>query len=529
MPPALPTRRRPRRRNRLLAGLLAVASAAACSSGGADPSGTAGGAPDPAGTVNVVHGSTPNQFDPCGTLNGSELAYMWAVYAPLIRSNPVTGELTPGIATAWETAPDGLSLTLTLRSGLTFQDGTPLDATTAAQSLEQCIALGNQTVPGLEGVTAPDPQTLVFTLSSPSSGLVDLLGSRLGLLASPRAREAEGTAFGSKPVGAGPYQLTEFVPGSSIRLTRWDGYQEAGPPPGKVAAIAVQIITDPSAQVAALTGGQADYGYRLESSAAAALRDVPGVTLSNEIGVAISDLNVDRSQGPLQDVRVRQAISYAIDRTAVAAAANDGLSDVGSVQPYPPGHPYHFDDLNGAYPRDLAKARQLLAEAGYPDGVTLRGVSLDGANFQNNAVLIAQQLAEAGITVNFEAKALPDATKSFYTDHQYDIFSTGMNSGPDWLTIYRRLLATTSSGNAGKVSVPGGDEALAQLNAATTPDQLEAALRNATQVLQDQLPIVPLYFTPYVAAWTDRVAGGPDAFAINGEADFTALGVMSAG
>ncbi|MHA6626301.1 ABC transporter substrate-binding protein [Pseudonocardia sichuanensis] len=476
-----------------------------------------------------MHGSTPNQFDPCGTLNGSELAYMWAVYAPLIRSNPVTGELTPGIATAWETAPDGLSLTLTLRSGLTFQDGTPLDATTAAQSLEQCIALGNQTVPGLEGVTAPDPQTLVFTLSSPSSGLVDLLGSRLGLLASPRAREAEGTAFGSKPVGAGPYQLTEFVPGSSIRLTRWDGYQEAGPPPGKVASIAVQIITDPSAQVAALTGGQADYGYRLDSSAAAALRDVPGVTLSNEIGVAISDLNVDRSQGPLQDVRVRQAISYAIDRTAVAAAANDGLSDVGSVQPYPPGHPYHFDDLNGAYPRDLVKARQLLAEAGYPDGVTLRGVSLDGANFQNNAVLIAQQLAEAGITVNFEAKALPDATKSFYTDHQYDIFSTGMNSGPDWLTIYRRLLATTSSGNAGKVPVPGGDEALAQLNAATTPDQLEAALRNATQVLQDQLPIVPLYFTPYVAAWTDRVAGGPDAFAINGEADFTALGVMSAG
>jgi peptide/nickel transport system substrate-binding protein len=100
-----------------------------------------------------------------------------------------------------------------------------------------------------------------------------------------------------------------------------------------------------------------------------------------------------------------------------------------------------------------------------------------------------------------------------------------MNSGPDWLTIYRRLLATTSAGNAGQVPVPGGDDALKALNAATTPDALKTALRSATQVYQEQLPIVPLYFGPYVAAWTGKVTGGPDAFATNGEADFTALGV----
>ena len=523
-------RRPPRTRQsvRLLAGAVAVAAVAACSPGGGAPAGSGSGEPDPAGTVRIIHGSTPNQFDPCGTLNGSELGYMTAIYAPLLRTDPATGELSPGIATSWETAPDGLSLTLTLRAGLTFQDGTPLNAHTAAESINQCLELGNQTVPGLEEVQAEGDDKLVFVLSSPSSGLVDLLGSRLGMLASPRAREASGAAFGSQPVGAGPYQLAEFVPGSSIRLTRWDGYQEAGPPPAKAAAIEVSIITDPSAQVAALTGGQADYGYRLDSSVAAALRDAPGVVLSTEIGVAISDLNIDRSQGPLQDVRVRQAISYAIDRKTLADVASDGLTDASAVQMYPPGHPYHFDDLDDAYPYDVEKARQLLAEAGYPDGVTLRGVSLDGNRFQNNAVVIAQQLAQAGIHVSFEAKALPDATKSFYTDHQYDLFSTGMNSGPDWLTIFRRVLATSSAGNAGKVPVPGGDEALQRLNAAKTPEELQAALRHATEVLQEQLPIVPLSFSPYVAAWTDRVIGGEDAFAINGEADFTALGVAGA-
>jgi peptide/nickel transport system substrate-binding protein len=515
------------RRFRLLAGAFAVMSLAACSSGGGSTV-DASAPPDPEGTVRIVHGSTPNQFDPCGTLNGSELGYMTAIYAPLIRTDPTTGELSPGIATNWETAPDGLSLTLALQTGLTFQDGTPLNAQTAVESINQCLELGNQTVPGLEGVRAEGEDTLVFVLSSPSSGLVDLLGTRLGLLASPRAREASGAAFGSQPVGAGPYQLAEFVPGSSIRLTRWDGYEEAGPPPAKAAAIEVSIITDPSAQVAALTGGQAEYGYRLDSSAAASLQEVPGVTMSTDIGVAISDLNIDRSQGPLQDVRVRQAISYAIDRKALAEVASDGLTDEGAVQLYPPGHPHHFDELNNAYPHDVEKAKQLLAEAGYPNGLTLRGVSLDGNRFQNNAVIIAQQLAQAGIQVNFEAKALPDATKSFYTDHQYDIFSTGMNSGPDWLTIFRRLLATSSAGNAGKVPVPGGDEALQQLNAAKTPEELQAALRHATQVFQEQLPIVPLSFSPYVAAWTDRAVGAEDAFAINGEADFTALGVRSA-
>jgi peptide/nickel transport system substrate-binding protein len=521
----------PPRRRRVLpaAATVAVLTLAACSAQGAGGGAGGAGTPDPQGTVNVVHGSVPNQFDPCGTLSGSELAYMTAIYAPLIRSDPATGELSPGIATKWETSADGRTLTLTLRKGLTFQDGSPLDAQTAVESLDQCLELGNQTVPGLEDVTAQGEDTLVFSLKSPLAGLVDLLGSRLGMLASPKARAASGAAFGSKPVGAGPYRLADFVPGSSVKLTRWDDYEEAGPPKGKAATINVSIITDPSAQVAALTGGQADYGYRLEPTVARSLKEQQNLKVSTEIGVAIADLNVDRSQGPLKDEKVRQAISYAIDRTALAKTGSDGLTDVGAVQPYPPGHPYHMDDMDDAYGYDPAKAKRLLAEAGHPDGLTLRGVSLDGSNFQDNGVIISQQLAQVGIKVTFEAKALPDATKRFYTDHEYDIFSTGMNSGPDWMTIYRRLLTSTSSGNAGKAPIPDGDAAVEALNKATTDEELMTALRRANEVLQEQLPIIPLFYTPYVAAWTDRVTGGDKAFAVNGEADFTALGVTGAG
>jgi peptide/nickel transport system substrate-binding protein len=514
----------------LAAVAVAAATLAACSAQGSGDGGTGSGsaAPDPQGTVNVVHGSTPNQFDPCGTLNGSELAYMTAIYAPLLRSDPATGKLSPGIATKWDTSADGLTLSLTLQKGLKFQDGTPLNAETAVESLNQCVKLGNQTVPGLKDVTAQGDDTVAFHLESPLSGLVDLLGSRLGMLASPAAREKEGSAFGSKPVGAGPYQLTDFVPGSSVKLTRWDGYKEAGAPKGKAAAINVSIITDPSAQVAALTGGQADYGYRLDPTVVQSIKDQPNLKVSTEIGVSIADLNVDRSQGPLQNEKVRQAISYAIDRKALAETGSNGLSDVGAVQPYPPGHPYHFDDMDNAYKYDQKKAKQLLAEAGYPNGLTLRGLSLDGKNFQDTGVIVSQQLAAVGIKVTFEAKALPDATKSFYTDHQYDIFSTGMNSGPDWMTIYRRILTTTSAGNAGKAPIPDGDAAVEALNKASNDDDLKDALKAANKVFQEQLPIIPLFYTPYVAAWSDRATGGDKAFAVNGEADLTALGVTGA-
>jgi peptide/nickel transport system substrate-binding protein len=512
----------------VVACLVVAGSIAACGPGGAGSasgSGAEPATPNAAATINVVDGLTPNQFDPCGTLNGSEVSYDTAIYATLLRTDPATGKLSPGIATSWVTSADQLSLTLTLQSGLTFQDGTPLNASTVVQSIKQCIALGNQNVPGMTGVTAQGDNKVVFALSSPSSGLVDLLGSRLGMIASPAARTSEGSAYGSKPVGAGPYKLDKFVPGSSVRLVRWSGYQAAGPQAAKAAVINVSIITDPSAQAAAIVGGQADFGYELDPTTVSSFKGGPGITLSTQIGVSVADLNVDRSQGPLKDPRVRQAISYAIDRSALADAVTSGLTKVGSEQPYPPGHPYHMNDLDNTYPHDPAKAKQLLAQAGYPNGLTLRGVSLDGSAFVNTGVIIAQQLAQVGIKVAFASKALPDAVKSFYTDHQYDIFSTGMNSGPDWVTIYRRLLASDSAGNAGKVPVPGGDAALAKLSAATTPEALTAALREANVVYQQQLPIIPLYFSPYVSAWTGKLVGGKKAFAVNGEADLTALGV----
>ncbi|PRZ44231.1 peptide/nickel transport system substrate-binding protein [Antricoccus suffuscus] len=506
----------------MAASALTALSVVSCSSGA---SGSTDTAANKDATLKVVQGATPNQFDPCGTANGSETTSMNLIYAPLIRGNPATGELSPGLATSWKFSDDSLSLTLTLQEGLTFQDGTPLNASTVAESLNQCLALGSQTVDEIESVKAEGTKTLVFHLNAPNAGLPEILSSRLGLIASPAAREKEGTAFGSKPVGAGPFTLETFTPGSTISLKRWTGYKEAGVPAPKVAAIEISIITDPSAQVAALSGGQADFAFSLNSTAAKTLKDTPGVTFDSYLGVSVADLNIDRSHGPLADVRVRQAISYAIDRKALAEVGTDGLSDVGSVQPYPPGHPYYDKGLASTYDYNPKKAKQLLADAGYPNGLKLNGVGLDGAIYVNNGIVIADQLAKVGIDVTFEAKALPEATKSFYTDHKYDLMSTGMNSGPDWYSIYRRLLTTSSAGNAGHVPLDGGNEAVAALGASKDQDELNANIKAANKVYQAELPIIPLFYNPISVAWTDKVDNAKSALAINGQPDLAALSI----
>ncbi|RAY15605.1 hypothetical protein DPM19_07370 [Actinomadura craniellae] len=509
---------RPHRHGFRAAALTAalVSALAACGSGS---DGAGGGT-----TLRTLQGLKPSQFDPCGPANGSETAYLAAIYAPLIRTDPGTGKLSPGIATEWKFSDGQKTLTLKLRTGLKFQDDTPLDAAAVKKSIEQCLALQNQQIPGLKSIEVQGADTLVFQLAAPSGGLPDMLGSRIGMIASPTAREKEGDKYGAKPAGAGPFRLAGFVPGASVTLEKWAGYQQAGLPAAKVDRITSQMISDPSAQVAALTGGQVDFAWRLDYSAPKALQGTD-VRAQHNLGVSMSNLSIDRSQGPLRDKRVRQAISYAIDRSALAKANTSGLSDVGAQQPFPPGNAFHFNELDGAYPYDPAKAKQLLAEAGHPNGLTLRGVALNSPSFINNGVVISDQLAKVGIKVRFEAKDIGDATKGFYAEHKYDIMSSGMNSGPDWLSIHRRLLSTKSSGNAGNVPIPGGEEAIARANAAQGDQELQAALKNAHQVLQEELPAILLYYSPTVTAWTGRVTGGTASIALNGEADLTALGL----
>jgi peptide/nickel transport system substrate-binding protein len=494
-----------------------VSVLAACGSG-------SGSGADGEKTLRTLQSLSPSQFDPCGPANGSEVAYMAAIYAPLIRTAPRTGKLSPGIATSWNFSDEQKTLTLKLKTGLKFQDGTAVDAAAVKKSIEQCLALENQQIPGLESIEAQGADTVVIKLSQPGGGLPELLGSRLGMIASPTAREKAGDKYGAQPVGAGPYRLSGFVPGSSVTLQKWDGYQPAGLPAAKVDRISSQLINDPSAQVAALTGGQVDFAWRLDYSAPKALEGTD-VHTEHNLGVSMSSLSVDRSQGPLRDKRIRQAISHAIDRSALAKANTSGLSDVGAQQAFPPGHTFHFADLHSTHPYDPAKAKQLLAEAGHPNGLTLRGASLNSPAFVNNGVVIAGQLAKVGIKIQFEAKDIGEATKGFYVEHKYDLMSSGTNAGPDWLSIFRRGLTTKSSGNAGNVPVPGGEEAVARANAAQGEEELKAALRNATQVLQEEVPMIPLYYSPTVTGWSSRVTGGPDSISLNGEADLTALGL----
>ncbi|KIM16105.1 hypothetical protein QV65_17010 [Rhodococcus erythropolis] len=195
--------------------------------------GTAGGTgpADPNAELKVATSHVPASLDPCAGNIGYDIDYLQLMYAPLIDAEPATQKLRPGIASEWGfSGPDNLTFEMTLQNGLTFHDGTTLDAAAVKASMEHCLSLGIVSVPTIKSVEATSPDQIKISLSAPTSGLPGWLNGRLGMIVSPTALTAAGTDFANKPVGAGPYTFTSAVPNSSYTFSRFDDYKPAGPP-----------------------------------------------------------------------------------------------------------------------------------------------------------------------------------------------------------------------------------------------------------------------------------------------------------
>lgn len=500
----------------------AMAAAAGCSSASSGEQSPAGGG----GTLRVATEQTPVQFDPCGASNGSEEPYLTSIYAPLIKQDPKTGELKPGIATSWEfSGANKLTFTMELREGLSFQDDTAVNAESVAKSLRQCLEMEQQLPDSVEDIQATGSGAIEFSLSEPAAALPHLLADRAGFIASPSAREELGQEFASQPVGSGPYRLTEYVAGHSAVLTRWDGYEPAGEPAAKVDRIEMQIIEDASAMTSAITSGEVDYAYGFGVNTVPQIQDIPGLTVSpNTRGAGFASISMNKSRSPLDDPQVRRAISHAIDRVGMAEAVSSGVWNTPAWGPYPPDSPYYSAFMEDAQPYDPDEAKRLLAEAGYPDGFELQAVALSSKPYKDNAVIIKDQLAKVGIRLDLQIKSTADATKSYYPGTDVDMLISAMGgAGPHY--VYPRYYSADSPVTPGDVKLPGFQEPLAALDEAYTREDTLAAVEELNRLIADQAPVTGLYFLVEYSAWTDEVTGAENVPTLFGNNNLNYLGL----
>jgi len=377
----------------------------------------------------------PPHLDPTA---GAAAAIDEVVYANLFEGLTridENGAVQKGLAEDWTISADGLTYTFKLHSGVKFQDGTAMDSADVKFSLDRARAADSTNAQkglfeGIESVDTPDPLTVVVKLSHPDGLFLWKMGWGDAVIVAPE------TAGNNKshPVGTGPFRFVEWKKGDSVRLERWEGYWGKKP---ALRTVTFKFVSDPSAQVAALMAGDIDAIPNVGApESLERFKADPNfeVRVGNTEGETILAMNNRRK--PLSDVRVRRAVSYAIDRQAIIDGAMFGYgTPIGSH--FAPNNPAYVD-LTGMYPHDPAKAKKLLAEAGYPNGFDAVMKLPPPSYARRGGEIVAAQLAEVGI----RAKIVPVEwaqwlSEVFKGDHDFD-FTIVSHTEPLDIGIYAR-------------------------------------------------------------------------------------------
>jgi peptide/nickel transport system substrate-binding protein len=414
-----------------LAGMGALALAAC--SGGSTSAGSAVGA-GKGGTLTIAVSGDSRTLDPasCQPLTVCEPAY-----EGLVQISPKTGDLVPGLATAWQWVGDTHEvLQLTLRAGAKFDDGTPLDGADAAASINSYLTAGGPfasvTYP-IKTAKAAGADKVEIYYSVPVTqeyALYQLAGqSGVGLLVGPKSAANRSRLTGATD-GIGPYKLDVAQTTKSVQyvyVPNPDYYDQGAIEYSKVILKPVQ---DPQARLSDILSGQVNWASDLPTTDLAAVKGSKLTISRGALGQGSFPLLafMKRGSGPLADVRVRQALAYAVPRAQIASALFGSTAKAtGSV--IPAGSEGYNAADTGLYGYNAAKAKQLLAQAGYASGLSIS--VLDASFFDPGSVLgqaLKSALAKVGVTLNLVASnATPGNVAQLLATGKYDaaVLSTG--------------------------------------------------------------------------------------------------------
>ncbi len=311
------------------------------------------------------------------------------------------GAVTPLLAESWAHTPDGKTYRFNLRAGVKFSDGKALDAAAVKFSFERAKAPNSTNkakkavFDNISSISTPDPRTVILVLNAADAMLPFRLGENTAVILHP----ATAAQAGTKPVGTGPYTLQNWARGSAITLVKWAGHRNAAQV--KLNKVTFRFINDAAAQTAALLAGDVDAFPRFD-----ALQAVKQLQADKRFTVEIGSssakgiLAINNKRKPFDDVRVRRALSHAVDRQAFINGAREGLGKpIGShFAPTDLG----YVDLTKVYPYDPDKAKALLREAGVSTPLNVTLTLPPPPYARKGGEIIAAQLAKVGVNAKIE-------------------------------------------------------------------------------------------------------------------------------
>ncbi|ADG81668.1 ABC transporter substrate-binding protein [Thermincola potens] len=461
-------------------------------------------------------------LDPINVTDGESLYVTQQIFDTLLDYEEDSTEVKPGLATEWENSRDGKEWTLKLRQGVKFHDGTPFNAEAVKFNFDRWRDEKNpyhkggdfsyytamfSGFPGvIKDVIVVDEYTVKFVLTKPMAPFLANLAMATFGISSPEAIKKYGEDYFKHPVGTGPFKFVKWEKDQQIVVEKNPEYWGGKP---KVDKVVFRVIPDNSARFLELKAGTIDAMIGLNPDDVENVKNDPNLQLLLRPSMNVGYLAINVEKKPFDNLQVRQAINYAINKKALIDAFYAGLAKP-AKNPMPPSL-WGYNDKVKDYEYDPAKAKALLAEAGYPNGfkTTLWAMPV-ARDYMPQPKEIGQAIQQDLAKVGIDAKIVTyDWTtyieKGQNGEHDLYLFGwVGDNGDPDNFLYYLLDKSNTVKGTAGNVSFYKGEKVSALLTEAQREtDQAKRAklYEEAQELIHEEAPWVPLvHATPPVAA-----------------------------
>ena len=424
--------------------------------------------------------------------------------------------VVPELATEWSVSDDATTLVFTLREGVVFHDGTALDAAGVVAYFDWLMnadnPLGARGRSGLAGLTAWEatgPMEVTFTLDAPNGAFIFNFALSNSYVGSPANLNEDAAR---NPVGTGPFRFAEWQDGEFVLVERFDGYWGD---PAAVEAIRFLVVTNAATRVAMLEAGEVDWAEDLPPALLPAIEANPAleVAVSQSTFARIFPMNTQRA--PFDDVRVRQALNYAVNKEQLAQVVFRGYA---TVMDSPLTSPVFGYTPVGPYPYDPERARELLAEAGYgPDGETLAFdvLTFTGDEYETAGTVMQQMFADVGVEMTLNPTERGSLVEQIFMPLETTSFLAGLVGNSSATGDAARTLAVPfaraswpPASNNWSFYESAEIEALLAAGVATgDPEERQRIYAQAQQIIWDDAPWVFLYSPDNLAGQRVGVTG----------------------
>ena len=483
------------------------AQSALPSSGSAAP--TAVASPKMGGILTLARNADVISWDPIMPTDNPSIWAQLNIYDQLVRVASDAQSVEPDLATSWDISPDGKTYTFHLRTGATFSDGTPVKASDVKFSINRAAtdktSLWGFLFPKLD-ISTPDDSTVVIKLEAAWTPLLaDLSVFAASIIPEAYFNKVGAQAFGDKPIGSGPFVVADWQKGNKAVLKRNPTYWDQPKP--YLDEVDINVVADDNTRMLQAQSGQLDIATDVPFNQIDSLKQGPGldVQISPVIGTYWIQFNQKVAQ--FQDVNVRQAINWAVDKEAIIKTVLFGYAE--------PAYGYlgkmlYSDVKDPPYGYDLDKAKQLMAQSKFPSGFTTKLLTAAGDTIgQQVAVIVKSQLAQIGITVDIEQREAASAFQA-QVNGDYEMVEYYMTSDiidPAENTTY------AAAGDGGSNAVytnynnPKVNDLVRQSNTELDPAKREAEYLQLQQIVHDDAPMLFLFWQPARTAVRQNVHG----------------------